>query len=194
MTDGYVIRNYDGIAIQISIRDRYILEKMAKELGESTSLRDIKSKKISILGHRIKSGSMTRLSAYCPEMATDLKKHGLVTNKTLCLKFPKKIKRMSHFIRGVMDGDGSIGFHSKNGFPWARLTTASPYFADGFCRAMDREGFSFNFSGKNVLSCYQVGGKNSILDFYEWMYNRKDIWYLERKYAKVQNKIYKKNR
>lgn len=184
LSDGYVLRDYAGIGIQLSYVDGYILEKISKELGSSASVIGIKAKK------NCNAKPMVRLSAYCPEMSVDLKEYGFIRNKTFCLKFPNNLNRLNHFVRGLIDGDGSIGFHSKNDFPWARLTTASKSFADSFCEAMRKEGFSFNISGDRIFNCYQVGGKGAILDFYKWIYCRKGKWYLERKYEKVQNKIY----
>lgn len=188
--DGYVIKDYEGIGIQLSTVDRDILEKIAKQLGPSSSIINIKSRgSVIIMDRIVNTNDMCRLSIHCPQISLDLKNYGLLRNKTHILKFPFQLKRLNHFVRGIMDGDGTIGFHSKNNFPWSRFSTASRCFAEGFCKAMMGHGFEFRISGNKFFNCYQVGGRDRIIEFYRWLYRRKDVWYLERKYAKVQDKI-----
>lgn len=48
-------------------------------------------------------------------MVNDLKKYGLFENKSLHTIFPKKLPKdlYCHFIRGLIDGDGSISFYNR---------------------------------------------------------------------------------
>lgn len=52
-----------------------------------------------------------RISFNNSDLANDLERHGCTRNKSLTLAFPKHLPEnlLSHFMRGYIDGDGSVG-------------------------------------------------------------------------------------
>ncbi len=195
LTDGYILRNYVGFGIQLREDDGYILENISARLGRSASVIFIncenKRKKARHNGNKnfINVKDMKRLTIYNREIAEDLKKLGVVKNKTFIVRCPK-IKRqyLSSFFRGVWDGDGTIGI-AKTGNIWCKVASASKLFLK------DLKSFNipFNFVLKEVNSkLYKlrlIGGNSETIRFLKWIYKYKEDLYLKRKYAKVQNQI-----
>jgi len=202
LTDGYVIRRYEGIAIQITYSDRDILHKIAKLLGESTSVNKI------IVNNKVvksKDGkpyirrNMIRLCCFCPSISKDLKKFSMLKRKTMKLFLPDiPLWCYSSFVRGLFDGDGSVGIALDTNFPWARFISASKKFLLGLKYVLENN-FNFTISfGKcspnestrhPLYYMYIKGGKKKIFAFYKWLYKHKGNLYLRRKYEKVQDKI-----
>jgi hypothetical protein len=195
LTDGYVIRDYAGNAIQLTIGDGYLLKRIAKILGKSASVKrivcDTKRKKMP------NAKDMIRMVFYSPKMSKDLKKWGVVVRKSKIVRFPEKIDKtmLSHFFRGLIDGDGTIGFSSKKNshHPWCHLVSASYKFLVKAGEVLSELGFSVKvFSkpkGRLTARLSIVGGRKSIYDFWEWIYKDKGDLYLRRKYGKVQHCI-----
>lgn len=66
-------------------------------------------------------------------------KHGLIPSKSLTLKCPLVPKEyIVHFLRGVIDGDGSIGFNINKKVKICNLTicSGSPYFLEGVIKML----------------------------------------------------------
>jgi hypothetical protein len=93
------------------------------------------------------------------------------------------------FLRGVIDGDGTIVI-GKNNHICCQFSTMSKNFAKQICN---------NFVN-DVLNCYTIkktgiklisigGGNKKVISFLKKIYKNKSNLYLERKYAKVQDKI-----
>lgn len=188
LSDGYVIKNYSGIAIQLSKDDGYILEKIAKRLGPSATVKAINcSAKRKILAN---SKDMVRLCAHSPKMSQDLKKFGMVRNKSKILKCPSIQKEfLSSFCRGLWDGDGSIGIDKRNNI-WCKLNSASDEF---LIKLQEHISHRTNFRPSKNEKCIAVlepaGGKKQTIDFLRWMYSDKGDLYLERKYDRIKDKI-----
>jgi len=191
LTDGYVIRDHKGIAIQITESDGYILERMAKRLGKSTTITSIDcSKKREKYPN---TRDMKRMSCYCPEFALDLKDRGMTKNKTHDLRCPTDIlkKYMSSFFRGLWDGDGTISRVKKTTCRTS-LGSASEKFIDDlqyFLCEFNFKSSKHKLKNKYFWSIDIMGGHNSVVKFLKWIYKDKGNLYLERKYAKVQDKI-----
>lgn len=187
-TDGYVYKNYAGVNIQLTITDKYLLEHIAQLFGESTSVIDIncntKRKKIP------NAKDMARLGVYCPKIAGDLKKMGVVKNKTHILSIDVKIpkKYIYSFARGIIDGDGTVGIYNKDSLI-CKFVTMSETFAKQFIQLPFKENFSIHKQKNNIWVVSVLGGNKDIGKFLKKMYKHKNKFYLERKYAKVQSKI-----
>lgn len=111
--DGYVICTDAGqksIGIALAKRDREILEKFNKYTNSSYPIKEYKS-----IGGYSKGSKYVRLFITSDTMFDDLVNHGVFENKTNILKRPTTIPAHleRHFIRGYMDGDGSI-YKTKN--------------------------------------------------------------------------------
>lgn len=109
MADGCVCKSTqdktspDRLVIQISYKDRYILEFIQKELGSNYKIKDF------IPNGTYSNNMMSSLTINSIKLCSDLIKHGIVPNKTGNESFPilrENLKR--HFIRGFLDGDGWI--------------------------------------------------------------------------------------
>lgn len=106
-TDGNVfIRNKSGqISLEIHIQDKEILDKFKQEVNSNNT--------ISYRKRRNTETVCFRISSY--KMCLDLSKYGIIPNKTKKTKtlpdIPNEFKK--DFIRGLIDGDGSI-YQSSN--------------------------------------------------------------------------------
>ena len=109
MADGCVCKSTsdktspDRLIIQISYKDRSILEFIQKELGSNYKIKDF------IPNGTYSNNMMSSLIINSTELCTDLIKYGVVPNKTGKESFPKLRENLKrHFIRGFLDGDGWI--------------------------------------------------------------------------------------
>lgn len=185
--DGYVYKNYEGIGIQITKEDRYLLERMKHIFGESSTIIDINCDKKRLVLKGAKD--MVRLGVFSPKISQDLRKLGVLKNKTYVLSMPDKCvpkKYLYSFARGVIDGDGSITL-DKRGFVYSRFATKSEIFAKQFNELFPG---SFNcYKWREMWYLNMIGGQKSIVSFLKKMYKNKGEFYLERKYARVKDKI-----
>lgn len=189
LTDGYVIKNYTGIAIQLTREDGYLLERIAEILGPSATIANIDcSSKRKVFSN---AKDMIRLNAHCPKMAQDLKQFGMVKNKTKILECPKiNTEFLSSFCRGLWDGDGTIGI-DKRGYIWCHLSTGSATFAQSFSRFPCEHSFNIRKPTPNHVNwtISPKGGQSDTIEFLSWMYASKGNLYLERKYDGIKDKI-----
>lgn len=100
LTDGTV--DDERTRIYLHKRDKYILEIFSKKIGIEKIYKDDDTFGIEI---------------YSKKIVSDLKKYGVIKNKTYLLKripfenIPKKY--LNHFLRGIFDGDGCISYSEK---------------------------------------------------------------------------------
>lgn len=112
-SDGSIRANSNEIKIGLASNDKEILEKIKKELGLATMVKEY----INSQGY-----SCVRLQWTCEQHKKDLATYGVIPAKTFCLKPPFKLERKYwiDYIRGYFDGDGSINLiqnsnHRGNG-------------------------------------------------------------------------------
>jgi hypothetical protein len=112
--DGGLDRKW-GVKISLHPRDAEILRQMAKAM--SCSWKPVP----------VENGSRIKLALYDIDMVADLSKYGIVARKTYTLPFAQNVPdaMLRHYVRGVFDGDGSVGKQ-------VRLVTGSKPFFDGF--------------------------------------------------------------
>lgn len=101
--------------VTLSDRDKSHLEKLNKALDSTYPIKEYAGS-----GYN-KNGKFVRLLITSQTLVDDLKRHGIVEQKTNILKFPTHIpqKLYKHFIRGYLDGDGSISCFEKTDGYWA---------------------------------------------------------------------------
>lgn len=94
--DGYIHER--SLVIKIRVKDASLLEKIANIMHCSFRPR---------LTH---NGADAELAFGNIDMVSDLAKYGIVPKKTFTLKFAKNVPEdlVPHYMRGVMDGDGTI--------------------------------------------------------------------------------------
>lgn len=198
LTDGYVIKDYMGFGIQLKEEDGYILEKISHRIGKSATVIHIdcegKRKKARENGLKnfVNAQDMKRLTAHNRKIAEDLKKLGMVRNKTYILRCPFIYKKyLSSFFRGLWDGDGTIGI-AKTKNIWCKIISASKLFIEDLFKIDIPFNFVIKTHSKACPHLYKlrlIGGNKETIKFLKWIYKYKGDLYLRRKYAKVQNKI-----
>lgn len=110
--------------------------------------------------------------------------HGLVPNKSLFLEFPTNIPidLYRHFLRGYIDGDGSISSSKKDN----RVRLAS---TENFCYAaklLIENQLKINVSIKpckcnDITKELCISGGNQVKKFLDWIYQDANL-YIQRKY------------
>lgn len=191
LTDGYIIKNYNGFAIQLTESDGYLLKKIAKRLGPSSVVSFIScdTKRRTIPGAR----DMMRLNIHNQKISQNLKSLGVTKNKTYDMVFKNNIpdEFFSAFCRGLWDGDGTFNSYNNKGVQ-CKIGLASLDFLIGLSDKLDSYGFKNSLHTNNNFHMLNIlGGKHGIKKFLKWMYYEKGDLYLRRKYEKMQNKINK---
>lgn len=197
LTDGSNNPSKQTVSISLQEEDKEILERMRKEIKSTKPLEYLDYSNKHDFGYNYKN--QYRMLLFSDKICSALTKHGLVKNKSLVVEFPVFDDQiMPAFIRGAMDGDGSIGISKKNGF-WVTITAT-----EMFCRSMAdyldnkldiKSCHIYDASCHNgVTRCLTIGRNADKIKFIEWIYKDADI-YLERKYRKyleILNHYYNK--
>jgi len=86
---------------------RDVLEYIRKQLGYTGPI---------LYDQKTANYTRDRLQICSKYLAKSLEQYGVVPNKSLILKAPKKLpkKFIGSFLRGLLDGDGSVGIYSVN--------------------------------------------------------------------------------
>lgn len=166
--------------ITLAIKDKDHLEKFKASINATNPILEYKGS-----GYN-KEGFFCKILLTSQKTVDDLKKYGVVENKTLSLKFPQNLRQdlIMHFIRGYFDGDGHI-------------TIANTQFHFGFSGTENMlMNIKNNFNSqadilkdKNIYS-FKIGGTIKALKELNKIYENANI-YLERKYNAYKI-IYKK--
>lgn len=163
--DGNITKNEIYLGLQISDEDH--IKKFQQAIGA------INNKLTYPITHRNgKDYPQVRISFRDKKMVEDLADKGCISNKTLKLTFPyDKIPKelYSHFIRGIMDGDGDIGWHNFN---------TKEYFKIGFSGTKDLLNGIKEILGKPDLkledrgNCYyfNINGNNQLKNILSYIY------------------------
>jgi len=112
--------------IKFTSKDRGIIEKIRSVLKAEHPIHSRPPHtSVDKYGRLYRSGEVFYLRIGSRRMFADLKKIGLMPNKSKVIQFPDKISSqyLGEFIRGYFDGDGSITFN-KNG-RWIRVIFTS---------------------------------------------------------------------
>ena len=111
-TDGNVFigkKEINQIALELTVRDVEILEKLKAELNTNN--------KITYRKNPNRSETVS-LKFFSKKMVEDLSKYGIIPQKTKKTKhlpldlIPDEFKR--DFVRGLIDGDGSVFYHGES--------------------------------------------------------------------------------
>lgn len=162
------------IVISLQQQDSYLIEEFKKDLNSKNKL--------------MARDNQIEFKVNNEKIYKDLLYYNVTPKKSLTLKFPTNLeeKYISHFVRGVFDGDGSIYFdkNSKN---------KKPRFS--ICGSLDLlehiQDYMIEELGINKTKIRKVGNifeirygsKEAIKKIGKWMYNDADI-YMKRKKEK----------
>ncbi|MBL1078524.1 hypothetical protein JK358_29375 [Nocardia sp. 2] len=116
------------LTLEISIRDADLLPRLQRHLPCCSSI-----------GSRVRDTNFKtayvsqRLNVYDQDVRAFFEQCGVPTGKKSAeIRPPAAIYSRPDYLRGIIDGDGSIGFTAQ-GYPFISLVTASPYIAQHFC-------------------------------------------------------------
>lgn len=163
LTDGNCMHR----GLQILMCDKDVLEKIRNIFEYTGPISEPKMRKNN-------KKPIYKLSIDSVELAQKMVNIGLTHNKTHTLQFPENIDNalISHFIRGAMDGDGSI---SKN----TCTLTGNLDFLKGVkdeikkATGLIEEDFHFycrNPQRNNSIRCMMLTKKSTIKTFLDWIY------------------------
>ena len=117
--DGCIEKDRNVIKLSLSTIDKEILEKIKKEIGLKSEVKDY----ITQAGYQV-----SKLQWSSEQHKKDLSKYSIIPQKTFCLKPPIQLSKSfwKDYIRGFWDGDGSITLlpNNYNSLNW-QITSAT---------------------------------------------------------------------
>lgn len=186
LTDGSNNPTKQTVSISLQEEDKDILERMRYEIKSTKPLEYLNYSQKHDFGYNYKN--QYRMLLFSDKICSALTKHGLTKNKSLTIEFPEFDDQvMPALLRGVMDGDGSIGIGEKKNI-WVNVT-ATDMFCNGMVAYLDKmlgikSCHIYDAPCHNGITRQLTIGKNADkIKFLEWIYKDADI-YLERKYQK----------
>lgn len=173
-----------SVTVELSVVDKGHLVKLALAVDFIGNLYE---RSRVVFG---KESSFCCLSLNSKLMVNSLIKLGLTQNKSLSTVVPDIPKSLyRHFVRGVVDGDGSI-VHSNTNKISVSIASGSFGFLESI-RNIINTGCGFNYgslykksTGNTCILSY--GGNRSVLKVLKWLYNSSTV-YLDRKYLQYIN-------
>lgn len=176
------------ISISLQEEDRDILEAIRLEVKSEKPLEFIDYSNKHDFGYSYKN--QYRLNLFSSHMCKELNKKGVIPNKSLLIGFPYWLDEslISHYVRGVYDGDGSIyrGYKNKNNIPITVTITATEDFCIGLkniCKnVLGISAGIYDASCHNgITKVFTLSGRNISKVFLDWIYKDSDL-FLQRKY------------
>ena len=177
------------LAINISSKDRMLLEQFLIDIeAENIEIEDYIPK------NTFSNKPMCRIVLNSSKMCTDLLKYNISVNKTGHEQIPNISQDLfSHFIRGYLDGDGSI-IYSNNKY-YVSFTCANKQFLEDLKiilnfylnTSLDVSIIPSGCQNKRIKNSFQLtyGGINDVKALCYFIYSNSTI-YLFRKYIKCQ--------
>lgn len=191
--DGYISAKENRIGLSLSTKDIDHLAKYGKSLNYSKGMNITTTHQFGSKDIHNKNGEVLQM---CSTVITNehmwkaLNEKGCVPNKSLILTFPDKSifkdeSLVRHFIRGYVDGDGTLGVypHSKTNpnLEASLLIVGTKSFLEGVQKALGVQGFLMQKKNCNELT-YRLGYSTSKAEkVAEFLYKDASI-YLDRKY------------
>lgn len=182
--DGFVNTLEDRIGISLNVKDKNHLEKFKTCINSESPINDYEEKS----GYAV--GSMySRILITSKQLKQDLIRLGVVENKTNILNFPTYSqvpkKLISHFIRGYMDGDGSI---TNGNNSYLIKFTGTKEVIEGIQRELNTNvALEERFPERNVNNySITIGGNIQVKRILEYIYKDSTI-FLDRKYLKYKS-------
>lgn len=192
--DGHVENTKSTISISLEEHDRNILEKMRHDINSQKELEFIDYSNKHDFGYNYKN--QYRLLLYSSHMCKSLNKLGMHHDKSLTATFPSiREDLLSHFVRGLFDGDGSIcRYKHKHGFNYTlTITTTESLCKDLIKIANDTLGINshmYDASNHNgITKVFNISGKIQVKTFMDWLYKDCELK-LDRKYNRYINYFY----
>jgi hypothetical protein len=172
-------KGYQALTITAAAKDKHHLENIRKLLSSTKPL---------LFSEKTNS---YRLIANSKKLCLKLMGLGVTPKKTLTLKFPQFIppEQMPHFIRGIIDGDGTVRFveRSKSSYFEITISSGSEQFCNDFVIAINNLiGVSCNIrkvADNTHIMQYSCARGEKLASF---VYSQSNI-FLKRKYLAYKN-------
>lgn len=181
MTDGnvFIKNNIHKVSITLQEQDKYLIEKFCKEIKLN--------KKVTSDGR-----GCYGVQVCSKKMCEDLSKYHIVPNKTFTIKLPHlKEEYMPHFLRGCIDGDGSVGFYKRKDRrshkKMIRLCCASKLFLEEVKSFLTQKiGVGGFIREEKKDSLYQIyyNANGDVYKLINYLYDGENIC-MKRKYDKI---------
>lgn len=184
--DGNNLPSKGTISMALEENDKYILEKIRKEIDSDCPLVFLKQSERLGKNSPYNYKDLWCLKVYNSHMCRSLSTAGMVPNKSLVLRFPDWLDDdlVSHFVRGYFDGDGSI---AKTGCITVTSTESFCETLLGIVKEFAPHAYITDASCKNgITRVLHVDRKFEAFQFCNWIYRDADI-YLTRKYDRYLN-------
>lgn len=188
LTDGYISRD-DTVGLDLVDEDciQFLSKGIGKEYNTYTKKYSSEYKGQIIEQQQDKH----RLVLFDKELVNNLKRFGVIQNKSKILPAPQLLKEeekyIPYIIRGIIDGDGSVNATSY-GAPQFRIVTASKDFAEWLKEILENRMFMTDISltYSNNRKLYVVGSAqpDNILKLIALCYNKP--FGMMRKYTKIR--------
>ena len=163
------------VGITLSVKDKNHLEKFKASIQATNPILDYTG------GGFDPEAVFSKILLTSQKTVDDLKRHGVIENKTFILTFPDLEKELvPHFIRGYFDGDGTISIYEdafKFGFSGNLefLTSVKNFFPESKAQ-IEKD--------KNIY-CFRIGGTKKAFKMLHTIYEDANI-FLDRKHQLYQ--------
>ncbi len=186
--DGWVDKRYTNA--KISVTDKEIIENLIKYIGYVGDIKERAGRKT----HHKRQYSVPLCSS---KLCHDLSKQGCMPKKSFIIKYPTleqvPSNLVKHWLRGVIDGDGSIGIQYKVKWGKPRYWTTIVGTMDllnGIKDYIYKElGIDTTVAQykpmRKTTARLHFKNKGDIAKFLKWLYQDATI-YLQRKYDRAQ--------
>ena len=180
ITDGSIRdgknNHQSSLRLQLKIEDEYMIKKLKTELNSS-----------NIIQYDNRPGKKCAgIEIVNQKICDDLAKFQIVPNKTYILDnirldlIPQNLQR--HYLRGLIDGDGSVGIEGPYSQPYLSFCGYNKNFVMSFQNAIDdylKEENHNKICKGNAYVC-KWKGRKKVPQILKWLYKDATI-YLERK-------------
>ena len=194
MADGYISCHKQAskkLGISLSTQDINHLEKFKSYINFSGNIKTY----INTSGYKVGS-QYSRLIVSSDHLCNALEKLGIVEHKTKIAQFPKQLqlpfcKFKKDFIRGYIDGDGSIAITTTSKTPAFKLGIVGTYDMLTNIRAFFvHNGLHvpknyYKRRPEHVVFQYDFGGNRQVYNALKLLYEDATV-YLDRKYQRYQ--------
>lgn len=188
--DGYHLEKYNKIGMQLSIRDIKHIEKFCKCLDIKNKIKSTPPFSRKICGRVVNSDGLCSINFGSKKMSIDLTKLGLISKKSLVLKFPDEKQLPENFINsfilGYFDGDGCLSQSYSDSCSRFGVTILS---SEEFCNSLidvvkkliDVKVKLWNKSPLDKIRKVHISGNIQTQTFMDWLYKDSNV-FLDRKY------------
>lgn len=175
--DGFISKDRNAITLAISNKDIEHLKKYQSFLNDKSLIKTTRHRKFT-------NSLISKLSFSSLKVKETLISYGITPQKSFTLKM--NIPLTNHFIRGLIDGDGHIGFFKNKNKCVIEIFTASIDFRNQITDYLKTTlQINVNLYQKDNTHIIRVSNFINCKKLVTFLYTDSNI-YLERKYYKAQ--------